>query len=121
MGQIVLGLKDFAEMCGECAVEEHVPDHVPRIGSADSYLCDSVMRSGFDAPFLCEALSVLCRVICFPHMAFEGVFLKIVIRRADIGVVEDLANQHERGVVVARCILAINNDLHPIFVFEIEE
>ena len=54
-------------------------------------------------------------------MAFEGVFLKIVIRRADIGVVEDLANQHERGVVVARCILAINNDLHPIFVFEIEE
>lgn len=108
-------------MCGERAVEEHVTDHVPRIGSADSYLCDSIMRSGFDAPFLCEAFSVLCRVICFPHMAFEGVFLKIVIRRADIGVVEDLANQHERGVVVAGCILAIYNDLHPIFVFKVEE
>ena len=108
-------------MCGEHAVEEHVTDHVPRIGSADSYLCDSIMRSGFDAPFFREALGVLCGVISFPHMAFEGVFFKIVIRRADIGIVEDFANKHERGVVVARCVFAIYNNLHSVFVLEVEE
>ena len=121
LGQIVFGFKDIAEVRGERAIEEHVPDHIPCIGSADGHLCDSIMRSGFDTPFFCEALSVLCGVICFPHMAFEGVFLKIVIRRADIGVVENLANQHERGVVVTGCILAIYNDFHPIFVLEVEE
>ena len=95
--------------------------HAKHIGSADGYLCDSIVRSGFDTPFLREAFSVLCGIISFPYVAFKGVFLEIVVRRADVGVVEDFANQHERGVVISRCVFAVYNNLHSVFILEVEE
>lgn len=54
-------------------------------------------------------------------MVREGVFLKVIIRGADIGVSEQLAHKHERGVVVAFGVGAVDDDVHAVLVLEIVE
>lgn len=54
-------------------------------------------------------------------MVREGVFLKVVIRGAYVGVSEQLPHEHERGVVVALGVGAVDDDVYAVFVLEIVE
>ena len=119
--QVVFGFQNFAEVLRERTVEVGVADHVPGVAAADGHLRDAVMRLGLHAPFFRGAFGVFGGVVRFPHVALEGVFLEVVVGRANIGVAQNLAHEHERAVVVALGVGAVDDDFHAIFVFEVEE
>lgn len=95
LGEVVLVFQDLAEAGGELAVEVGVADHVPCIGAADAYFGDAIVGARLEAPFGSLPLVVLGRVVGLPDMVREGVFLKVVIRGADIGVSEQLPHEHQ--------------------------
>lgn len=121
LGEVVLVFQDLAEASGELAVEVGVADHVPCIGAADAYLGNSIVGARLEAPFGSLPLVVLGRVVGLPDMVREGVFLEVIIRGADIGVSEQLPHEHERGVVVAFGVGAIDDDIHAVLVLEVVE
>ena len=63
----------------------------------------------------------LRRVVGLPHVGLERVLLEVVVRRADVGVAQDLAHQHERGAVVALGVVAVHHDVHAVLVLQVEE
>ena len=51
----------------------------------------------------------------------EGVLLEVVVRRADVGVVQAVAHEPQRVVVVPRGILRVDLDVHAKLACEVEE
>lgn len=121
LGQVVLGLEDLAEARGERSVEVGRSKHVPSVGTADVYAGDALVGARLQAPLAGRALGVLRGVARLPDVAVEGVFREVVVRGADVGVAEQLADEHERRVVVALGVLTVHHDVDPVLVLEVVE
>ena len=120
-GAVIFCDKYFGKTLRERFIEINMPKHNQRIGAADGYPGNSLVRTFLDTPFRGFALAVLSCVVCLIHIRLEGVFGEVVVRRADKGIAKLFANTHKGRVVVARCVLGVNNDGYTKRIFEVEE
>ena len=121
LGQVVLGLEDLREALGEGAVKVDVAEHVPRVLATDGGARDAALGTGRETPFLGGPLGVLGGVVGVPDVGLEGVGDEVVVRGADVGVGEAVAHAHERGVVVARGVLLVDDEVDTELVGKVEE
>ena len=121
LGLVVDALEDLAERCGEVAVEVDVAEHDPRILSAHGRARDAVARAHLDAPLVGGALDVVGRVVGLIDVGFEGVRREVVVRGAHVGVVQAFPHAPQGAVVVARGVLAVDDDVDAVLVGQVEE
>ena len=95
--------------------------HVPRVLASDGGAGDAVLLVELQAPFVRGAIGVLGRVAGFPLVLPEGVRCEVVVRHADVCVAEHLAHAHEGGVVVAGGEIGVHDDVHAVFLLQVEE
>lgn len=76
---VVLRLEDLDELLRERAVEVHVAEHVPGIGSADGNLHNAPVGTRGHAPFLRGPLGVLCGIVGLEYIRLEGVLREVVV------------------------------------------
>lgn len=95
--------------------------HVPRVGPANRYLGDAVVRPRGDAPFLCGTLCVLGRVVGLPDVGLKGILGEVVIARANIGIAELIAHAPEGPIVVAGGVFIVVDNLDAVLVAKVEE
>ena len=121
LGQGVDALEDLAECRGEVAVEVDVTEHDPRIASAHGRARDAVARAHLDAPLVGGALDVVRRVVGLVDVGLEGVGREVVVRGAHVGVVQAFPHAPQGAVVVARGVLAVDDDVDAVLVGQVEE
>ena len=95
--------------------------HDPRVAPADGDACDSSVLSGRQAPLARLSVNVLRGVVGLPDVALEGVYGEVVVRGADVGVAQPLAQEPERPGVVALRVLVVHHDLHAVLCGQVEE
>ena len=121
LGPIVLVDEDPHESLGERAVEVHVPEHAVLVATADGHARDAPVARGVEQVLVRLAREEHAWVIGLEHIRFEDVLGEIVVRRADIGVPQLFAYEHESGIVVAHGIFRIHADGHAELVLKVEK
>ena len=109
---VVFRLQNGAELLGKCAVEIHVAQHDPRAATAHAHAHDATIARRLQAVFVRFAREIRRCIVGLVHVRAEHVLRKIVVRRADTGIAQLLAHQHERGIVITAGILLVYADLH---------
>ena len=120
-GPIVLVDENPHEGLGERTVEVHVPEHAVLVAAADGHARDTPVARGVEQILVRLAREEHARVIGLEHVRLEDVFGEIVVRRADVGVPQLLAHEHEGGIVVAHGIFRVNANGHAELILEVEE
>ena len=118
---VVDALQHGAELSGERAVEVDVAEHDPRVRAADARARNPVGGTDLEAPLGRGTLHVVGRVIGLVHVGFERVRREVVVGGTHVGVVQDVSHQPQGAVVVAGGVLAIDDDVHPVLLSEVEE
>ena len=121
LGLVVDLFEDLAERCGEVAVEVDVAEHDPRILAAHGRARDAVARAHLDAPLVGGARDVVGRVVGLVDVGLEGVGGEVVVRGAHVGVVQAFLHAPQRPVVVARGVLAVDDDVDAVLVGQVKE
>ena len=117
----VLLFENTHERLRERPVEIGVPDHVPFVLAANAHGFDSFVRPGFNAPLFRRPFLVLHRIVCFPHILLERICREVIVRRTDVGVVENLFDHPKRRTVVARREIAVYHNMDTVLFFQVEE
>ena len=118
---VILPLEDLRELLTEAAVEIGVSDHVPRVAPADLHARDAALAVRDHAVLVRFARTVERRVIRLIHIGLKRVLLKVVVRGADEGVFQPVADEHERGGVVVAVVILVDDDLHMEAVLEVKQ
>ena len=121
LGLIIFVDEDPHEGLGERAVEVHVPEHAVLVTAADGHARDAPVARGVEQVLVRLAREEHARVIGLEHVGLKDVLGEIIVRRADVGVPQLLAHEHEGGIVVAHGIFRIHADGHAELVLEVEE
>ena len=121
VGAVVLLLEDAHELPRERTVEVDVTEHRPSVMATDGHCRDSTVASGGETVFARGALEVRGGVVGLVDVTFEDVLREVVIRGADVGVAETLADEHQRRVVVALGVVGVDGNPHPELLLEVEE
>ena len=64
---------------------------------------------------------VLHRVVGLPHILLERIYREVIVRRTDVGVVENLFDHPKRRAIVARREIAVYHDMDTVLFFQVEE
>ena len=122
LGEMILLGEESHEIAGEVTRPVRVPHDDPRVRPADDSTRDApVAALRLKAVLVGFALLEDRGVIRVVDVALEGVAREVIVRRADVGVADDVTHLEQRRMVVARRIVGIDDDLHTEEVFQIEE
>ena len=121
LGQVVLTLQDTREARGERAVEVDVAKHVPGVMTTHGGSGDAPLAVGGEAPLPRGALGVLSGIVGAPDVGLEDVLGEVIVTRAHVGVGEAIPHEPQRGVVVARGILVVDDEAHAVLLGQVEE
>ena len=95
LGLIIFVDEDPHEGLGERAVEVHVPEHAVLVTAADGHARDAPVARGVEQVLVRLAREEHARVIGLEHVGLKDVLGEIIVRRADVGVPQLLAHEHE--------------------------
>ena len=96
---------------------EHDPGVVPANGDPD----DAVVGTHLEAPLVRGALGIRCSVVGLEHVALKRVGGEVVVRRADVGVRELVADKIERPAVVSLGVEVVDHNAHAVLCRKVEE
>ena len=96
-------------------------EHRPGVMTTDGHFRDATVTSGGETVFARGTLEVRGGVVGLVDVTFEDVLREVVIRGADVGVAETLADEHQRRVVVALGVVGVDGNPHPELLLEVEE
>ena len=118
---VLLG-EESHEIAGEVTCPVRMPHNDPRMRPADDSTRDALVATlRLKAVLVSFALLEYRRIIRVVDIALEGVAHEVIIRRADVGVADDISHLEQRRVVVARRVIGVDDDLHTEEIFQIEE
>lgn len=117
---VILRAQDLHELAAERAVEVDVAEHAPRIMAADGHAGDAAPAVALEAVLFRFALGVDRGVIGAVDKRLEGILGEVVVRGADVGVLEPVGHQHQRRGVVIAVVVRVHHDVHAELLGEVE-
>ena len=108
--RVIFPLEDLDEFPAEGLGPEHVPHHVPRVLAADADAVDIAVVPLIDAPLGRGAVGIERGIIGIVHAGLEGIAREVVVRRADVGIAEQVARGINARVVVSAGVFGVIDD-----------
>ncbi len=95
-------------------------NHCPSVRPTDGHFRDSTCFIAFRAVFIRPAGDIEDRIISCINIGLKHILRKVIIRRADIGIVELVRNPNQRRRIIVPVIIVVHNDFDMEFVRKVE-